>query len=768
VGNQNNKYLTNEKDLPPDLEFVDRPPIVTGSTPSAAPPPKSVDRYQGAILSAPLGLQTDIEKSQLPGALPVYRLMPSAPSGQPNTNSGVHSNAAPLIFPVASAAQNAQTTATAAQETADAVAAVSFQGAWSNTTSYSQGASVTGSDGKIYVSLVNNNIGHDPTTDGGVHWQAAGTEVFLGAWNSGTAYAIGNVVSVSTQLFFALQNNTNQNPTSTTGFWQLLNPGTIAAWNSGTAYLAEQLVTKGGFVFSALQNSTNQTPPTPPATNAFWQNLGPTSVDPSTSYVLAKGSLPPTLSNSYSYTSTATSATVTNNGQNILRADGTLTSVPNGSQAITGLLASKSYYLYPYWDETLLSQNFVSSSSSIPNLPGVTENGSTGFVSTTTSTSQSAGSIEAWFRTTSGVSGMLVELNPNQTGAPNTTTSYFGLEVRGTGAVVGIPAHAGANTSGIAYNDGVWHHAVMTCVGGAGGAVNVYVDGVLTNTGSATISAVAGFWRMGSGGATGSSFFLNGTVAHVAVYSSVLSAAQIANHYSVMTASGPTAYATIVANDGASFYWKLNETVGTTAADSIGTNTGTYQTGSTLNQSQAVLSPVGSPAIAWTQPSSGAAQQQNLQGFVPLSTGAITIATPASGSAGGNSSGGATPSCFSGNTLVVTKNGNRRFDELTTDDEVLTAKQTWKRIKEILVHDYKGPVHDIGNGEFVTPDHLILYDSEWVKTGRLYIDWQEFEGKVHNLIVETDEPLDQIQSTTTERSYTLANGTIAHNAKIFR
>src|SRR5690242_19737535 len=97
-----NKYLMNEKDLSPDLEFVDRPPIVAGSnsSPAAAPPPQGVDRYQGASLGgAPIGTDVDLHNQQLPGALPSYRLMPASPSGQPNVNSGVHSNAAPLVFP---------------------------------------------------------------------------------------------------------------------------------------------------------------------------------------------------------------------------------------------------------------------------------------------------------------------------------------------------------------------------------------------------------------------------------------------------------------------------------------------------------------------------------------------------------------------------------------------------------------------------------------------------------------------------------------------
>ena len=41
---------------------------------------------------------------------------------------------------------------------------------WASGTTYSTAQTVTGSDHLIYSSVGNGNIGHDPTTDGGVHW----------------------------------------------------------------------------------------------------------------------------------------------------------------------------------------------------------------------------------------------------------------------------------------------------------------------------------------------------------------------------------------------------------------------------------------------------------------------------------------------------------------------------------------------------------------------------------------------------------------------
>jgi hypothetical protein len=34
---------------------------------------------------------------------------------------------------------------------------------------------VVGSDNNAYISIIDNNVGHDPTTDGGANWKPAGS-----------------------------------------------------------------------------------------------------------------------------------------------------------------------------------------------------------------------------------------------------------------------------------------------------------------------------------------------------------------------------------------------------------------------------------------------------------------------------------------------------------------------------------------------------------------------------------------------------------------
>lgn len=75
-------------------------------------------------------------------------------------------------------------------------------------------------------------------------------------------------------------------------------------------------------------------------------------VDPTKSGVLMKGSVPPTWSGAFTYTSATSSITWSWSALSISRADGTTTTLPNGSLVVSGLAAGTTYYFYPYWDES--------------------------------------------------------------------------------------------------------------------------------------------------------------------------------------------------------------------------------------------------------------------------------------------------------------------------------------------------------------------------------------------------------------------------------
>jgi hypothetical protein len=90
------------------------------------------------------------------------------------------------------------------------------------------------------------------------------------------------------------------------------------------------------------------------------------ATDGSVGQILAKGSVPPNLSGSMSYSATDTSITWSWSGLQLWRADGVITSIPDDSVAVTGLTASTTYFFYPYLDEVLGTVQFVAGGSGSP------------------------------------------------------------------------------------------------------------------------------------------------------------------------------------------------------------------------------------------------------------------------------------------------------------------------------------------------------------------------------------------------------------------
>jgi hypothetical protein len=94
-------------------------------------------------------------------------------------------------------------------------------------------------------------------------------------------------------------------------------------------------------------------------------------VDPTKTGVLMKGSVPPTWSGSLTYTSTTSSVTWSWAALTVSRADGTSTTVPNGSITAAGLTPGTTYYFYPFWDDVASVIGWVGSP---PNYSGTTAN----------------------------------------------------------------------------------------------------------------------------------------------------------------------------------------------------------------------------------------------------------------------------------------------------------------------------------------------------------------------------------------------------------
>ncbi|WP_198018500.1 hypothetical protein, partial [Sedimentibacter sp. B4] len=89
----------------------------------------------------------------------------------------------------------------------------------------------------------------------------------------------------------------------------------------------------------------------------------------------------------------------------------------------------------------------------------------------------------------------------------------------------------------------------------------------------------SGYWRIGGdnlGGwpSTGSSYYLAGDIANAAVYGSALSASTVNDHWvaagrtSTIPVKPSDSYGGAVYDLDPTFYWRVDETSGTTAADS--------------------------------------------------------------------------------------------------------------------------------------------------------------------------------------------------------
>jgi hypothetical protein len=128
----------------------------------------------------------------------------------------------------------------------------------------------------------------------------------------------------------------------------------------------------------------------------------------------------------------------------------------------------------------------------------------------------------------------------------------------GTGTLGGSDATIITSTGG--YNDGQWHHVVFTRVK-TGGAMKIYVDGVLRASGTGGVNSLTASTNLYVGRLAGGSVgdYFAGTMDEVALYTTALDGDTVLDHY----------------NEGSNYMpptmtWNFEESSGTTVADSSG------------------------------------------------------------------------------------------------------------------------------------------------------------------------------------------------------
>jgi hypothetical protein len=173
--------------------------------------------------------------------------------------------------------------------------------------------------------------------------------------------------------------------------------------------------------------------------------------------------------------------------------------------------------------------------------PAAQFNGSTGFVTATTSIpAQPTFSVEAWFRTTTGRGGKLVGFGNSQTGTSGNYDRHIYMTDAGRlvfGVFAGsFPGSVQSIQSAGSYNDGNWHHVVGTL--GQGG-MTLFVDGSPAGTNPTAIASFYnGYWRVGGDNLNGwpsrpTSSYFAGVIDEVAVYDYALTAAQVADRFAL-------------------------------------------------------------------------------------------------------------------------------------------------------------------------------------------------------------------------------------------
>lgn len=159
----------------------------------------------------------------------------------------------------------------------------------------------------------------------------------------------------------------------------------------------------------------------------------------------------------------------------------------------------------------------------------------------------------------------------------------------------------------------------------------------------------------------------------------------------------------------------------------------------------ALASSAGTPAGAYTAKTNAAAQQQALQGRVPLSQGSMIAATTTSGVGGG--SGGGSGSCLRAGTVVLSKERGTVAVESCVLGEHLRAPgvapgEAWTKIVRLEVRDADTFIRlHFSNAESVdvTPHHIFtLADGSPIRAERLCVA-DVFTGRFGRLTLKKIE-----------------------------
>jgi hypothetical protein len=157
-----------------------------------------------------------------------------------------------------------------------------FLGDWNSSTTYVPGNEVidVAGGGGFYTALQLNT--NEQPSASPAYWQlvtAGNLNSFEGTYNGSTSYTVGEIVEYAGAQYVCIAATTGNTPSPSSAYWALIGANALfmGTWSSGTAYTANMVVVYGGNLYQAVQASTNQTPS--PTSSTYWALTGPATLD---------------------------------------------------------------------------------------------------------------------------------------------------------------------------------------------------------------------------------------------------------------------------------------------------------------------------------------------------------------------------------------------------------------------------------------------------------------------------------------------------------
>ncbi len=294
------------------------------------------------------------------------------------------------------------------------------------------------------------------------------------------------------------------------------------------------------------------------------------------------------------------------------------------------------------------------------------------YISTTTQyNNPTSFSISLWFNTTTA-GGKLIGFGAAKTGSSSQYDRHIYMSDAGQlyfGVYNG--GYKYINTAA-SYNDGNWHHVVVT-MGTTNGAT-LYVDGTLQASNSAITvpESTTGYWRIGydnlgswpSAPASSANYYYNGQIDDISIYKRELTAAEIAssNDLNLIGGSNPvcvnnpiTLYAPAIT--GATYSWTDGTTTvagqnATFPSANKGSYTLTVTNTSTGCNSSATVTP-GGVSATWTG-AAGTTNPTTTSNWQYTSSGTVVVNTPFDGAT----------------SIIIPANGSNIYPALTASQNV--------------------------------------------------------------------------------------------------